>query len=393
MNRSTWLCSLLVAAFALSASAFAADGVINLGPEEIVQANGKNIVVPGYSVPSFEDWNNDNLKDLIVGEGGGGVNGRIRVYLNVGTEADPCFADFVYAQSEGKDLTVAPEGCLGCSPRLVPWSGVNHKDLLVGLGDGTVKIFLRIGADNESSFDSGATLKVGSTGTSTLDVGMRATPTLFDWNNDGLLDVVTGALDGGVHVYYNCGCGSAIPPHFYTSPIDGIFAQANGHDLLVPSGRSSPVIVDADGDGKQDILTGNTDGQILFYQNVGTDSLPLFGGYTMITSDGKPIDLSGAVRSRPSVCYWTGAKDGYWDLLVGYGDGKIRLYRGIPKAGDFNGSGTLDGEDFTVLVLALDQPVPPEGSPADLNHDGVVDNLDLGLFVGLWRTEHGAEKK
>ena len=47
-------------------------GVINLGPEEILKAGGQEIVVPGYSVPSFEDWNNDGREDLIVGEGGAG---------------------------------------------------------------------------------------------------------------------------------------------------------------------------------------------------------------------------------------------------------------------------------------------------------------------------------
>ncbi len=398
MKRLASLCLVFCAGSIVTASAFAAEGVINLGPEEIVQAGGKDIVVPGYSVPSFEDWNGDKLRDLIVGEGGGGAPGKIRVYLNRGTEADPCFTDYFYAQSYGKDLTFTPEGCLGCFPRLVPWSGVNHKDLLVGLGDGTVRICRNVGPDNEPWFDSGEEVTVGSSSISTLDVGMRATPLFLDWNNDGLIDIVTGALDGGIHVYYNCGCGTALPPHFYTSPVDGIFMQANGRDLLVPSGRSSPVIVDADGDGLKDVLTGNTDGQILFYKNVGTDTLPMFGGYTMVQSNGKPIDLSGALRSRPCLCYWTGdghfgPKDAYWDLLVGYGDGKIHLYRGIPKAGDFDGNGTLDADDFTVLVQALGKPVPPEGSPADLNGDGVVDNLDLRLFADLWLAEHGAEKK
>ena len=393
MIRSTWLCSILFAAGVLSASAFAEEGVINLGPEEIIQAHGQDILVPGYSVPSIEDWNNDKLKDLIIGEGGGGAPGRIRVYLNVGTESDPCFMSYFYAQSDGKDLSFTPEGCLGCFPRLVPWTGANHRDLLVGLGDGTVRIYQNVGPVNEPSFDSGTTVKVGSTGTSTLDVGLRATPAFLDWNNDGLIDVVAGALDGGVHLYYNCGCGTAIPPHFYTSPIDGVFAQANGHDLMAPGGRSSPAILDADADGKKDILTGNTDGQVLFYKNVGTDSLPMFEGYTMVQSDGQPIDLPGSVRSRPCVCYWTGAQDGYWDLLVGYGDGKIRLFRGISKVGDFNGNGTLDGEDFNVVVQALGIALPAQGSPADLNHDGVVDDLDLHLFVDLWRAEHGSDKK
>jgi hypothetical protein len=398
MKHLASLSILLLAGSLFVASAWADTGVINLGPEEIIKAKGKEIVVPGYSVPSFEDWNNDKLQDLVVGEGGGGATGKIRVYVNVGTEADPCFADYFYAQSNGKDLTGTPEGCLGCFPRVVYWDDDKKKDLLVGYGDGTVRIFLNIGTDNEPSFDGGNLVKVGYDNAYTLDVGSRATPTFLDWNNDGMTDIVVGALDGGIHVYYNCGCGGAVPPHFYTSPADGVFVQANGHDLLVPGSRSSPAIMDFDGDGKKDIITGNTDGQILFYKNVGTDALPIFAGYTMVQANGQPIDLAGSLRSRPSACYWTGdgnfgPKDGYWDLLVGYGDGKIRLYRGISKAGDLNGNGTLDGDDFTILVRALDKPVPAGGSACDLNHDGVVDNLDLHLFADLWLAEHDADTK
>lgn len=404
MGRLTSLSVMLAAGLLVSSSAWADPNIINLGPEEIVKAKGKEIVVPGYAVPSLADWNGDHLKDLIVGEGGGGSPGKIRVYLNVGTAADPCFADYFYAQVNGQDLTVTPLGCLGCFPRVIDWyqdlkdpkyQG-SRFDLLVGLGDGTVKVFenaqrglLNVGVGSLPSFNNGAALMVGATYSEALSVGARATPVLVDWNSDGELDLVVGGLDGGIHVYYNCGCGGYVPPRFSTSPTDGIFVQANGRDLLVPSGRSSPEIFDADGDGKKDILTGNTDGQILFYRNLGTDTLPIFAGYTYVQSNGQPIDLAGGLRSRPSVCYWTGAHDGYWDLLVGYGDGKIRLYRGLPKVGDFNGSGSLDGDDFTTLVQALDQPVPAGGSPCDLNKDGVVDNLDLRAFAELWLAEHG----
>jgi hypothetical protein len=398
MNRSVPLVVVFWAASLLPVSAFGQEGVIHLGPEEIIKAKGKEIVVPGYSVPSFADWNSEGLQDLIVGEGGGGAPGKIRVYPNMGTEADPCFADYFYVQSNGQDLTVTPEGCLGCFPRVVYWDEDTRKDLLVGLGGGTVKIFLNIASDNEPMFDAGANVKVGSEDAFNLDVGSRATPSLVHWNDDGMLDLVSGGLDGAIHIYYNCGCGGSVPPRFYLSISLGTYAQEKTYDLLVPSGRSSPVIFDADGDGKKDIITGNTDGLILFYKNIGTASLPLFSGYTLVRSNGVPIDLAGTLRSRPDVCHWTGTgrfgpKDDYWDLLVGYGDGKIRLYRGLPKTGDFNGDGAIDGEDFTMLVRALDQPVPPGGTPMDLNSDGAVDNLDLRLFADLWLTEHASKDR
>ena len=50
---------------------FGEDSLLNLGPERLVEADGVVIQLPGYSVPSFVDWNDDNLKDLLIGEGGG----------------------------------------------------------------------------------------------------------------------------------------------------------------------------------------------------------------------------------------------------------------------------------------------------------------------------------
>lgn len=394
MNRWKAVVTTILVVFILPMAGFAQAVVIDLGLEEFVQADGNDIVVPGYSVPSFEDWNNDLLKDLIVGEGGGSGDAKVRVYLNIGTEAEPQFGDSFYAQSDGRDLACPAQGCLGCFPRIVYWDEDDRKDLLIGRGDGTVKIFLNVADDNEPAFDAGSMIKVGSNDAWDLDVGARATPVPIHWNDDGMLDLVVGGVDGLIHIYYNCGCGGAVPPHFYFSSPDGLFAQENAHDLQVPGLRSSPVIMDLDGDGRKDLLTGNTDGQILFYANVELDSLPAFSGYSLVKSDGQPIDLPGSPRSRPFVCYWTGdghfgPTDGYWDLLVGAGDGKVRLYRGVPALGDFDADGGLDADDFTFIALALDQPVPPEGSPADLNADGLVDNLDLRLFADLWLVEHG----
>lgn len=98
--RSAALTVVFLLCLPLSASAD-----LLLGPEELVQANSINIDVPGYSVPSFVFWDGDTLMDLVVGEGGGGVTeGKVRVYLNVGTAQNPTFTDYFYVQSEGSDL-------------------------------------------------------------------------------------------------------------------------------------------------------------------------------------------------------------------------------------------------------------------------------------------------
>jgi hypothetical protein len=308
--------------------------LLNLGAEQIIQAGGSNVFVNGYSVPSYVDWDSDGRMDLVVGEGGGGYSdGKVRVYLNTGTASDPEFSSYSYVQSAGSDLTVLGSGCLGAFPRVVHWDGDGRKDLVVGQADGTVSVYLNTGTDSNPVFDSGTNLQVGSSGSKTnITVGSRATPTIVDWNNDGTEDLLVGCLIGQVFLYENVGSDDA--PDFVSTQ----YVQENGSNLSVPTARSSPVIMDLDGDGNKDILTGNTEGQLVFYSNVGTDGSPVFSGYELVESLGAAIDLGGYARSRPFVCDWTG--DGYLDILIGGSDGQVHLYQGVP-------------EPATVLLLGL----------------------------------------
>ncbi len=328
---------------------------LDLGPEELVLSDGNAIVVPGHAVPSLVDWNNDDLLDLVVGESSSENEAKVRVYLNVGSELHPRFSDYLYVQSGDNDLTCPTEEGLGCFPRVYYWDQDDRKDLVVGLADGTVKVFLNINTDEEPVFDQGSTEVVGFPPLP-LDVGQQAAPALMDWNRDGLLDLVVGALDGYIHIYENCGCeGSSIPPHFYFSSPEGNLAMQGELPLRVPSERSSPVVIDVDGDDLYDILTGNTEGQLLCYRNIGTESQPIFSDYTEVNTDGFPINIPGAPHSSPFACTWTGSGDGYPDVLVGADDGKIRLYRGIPQPGDIDLNGDVDVNDLSLLQQLLPQ--------------------------------------
>ncbi|MHC4743157.1 MAG: hypothetical protein ACYS8Z_14670, partial [Planctomycetota bacterium] len=185
----------IVFAAAIAADTCAADLRLRLGPEQLVQAAAADIEVPGYSVPSLADWNNDGLLDLITGEGSGSSPAaKVRVYINEGTESQPQFSTFFYAQSGGADLTCPGSGCMGCFPRVVYWNDDGIKDLLVGQADGRLKIFLGTGDDAAPTFDAGTFLKVGPAGSKIdIDVGIRATPCLVDWNNDTVTDLVVGS--------------------------------------------------------------------------------------------------------------------------------------------------------------------------------------------------------
>jgi hypothetical protein len=113
MNRHTGtLIPYMISAallFVVSTSLNAAGLV--LGPEQIVQAGGADLWVTGFSVPSFVHWDDDGLKDLVVGDGSGIAGyGRVRIYLNRGAPGSPEFTDYFYAQSNGSDLQSAGGG-------------------------------------------------------------------------------------------------------------------------------------------------------------------------------------------------------------------------------------------------------------------------------------------
>jgi len=60
----------------------------------------------GHLVPCMSDWNNDGKKDLIVGQLSGG---KIRLYLNHGTDSAPVFKDFSYLKAGGAEINL-PSG-------------------------------------------------------------------------------------------------------------------------------------------------------------------------------------------------------------------------------------------------------------------------------------------
>lgn len=312
---------MILAVLVTTVMAGSALGTLDLGPEQIVQADGADIFVNSYSVPSFADWNNDGLRDLIVGDGGGiQPMGRVRVYLNSGTTSEPVFTTHFYVVADGMQLSWPASGCMGVFPRVVYWDGDDRKDLLIGTSDGKVRIYLNTGTDTEPVFDGGTFVQVGYTTLEKVDIHVmaRATPVTADWNADGRKDLVVGSYDGKIHIFINEGTDSA--PDFWAET----FAQEDGADLSVPGGRSSPAICDVDADGNKDLITGNTQGQLLHYRNVGTDVAPAFSGYEAVLSEGVPIQLPSNPRSRPFACDWSG--DGYLDLLVGSADGLIHLF-------------------------------------------------------------------
>jgi hypothetical protein len=79
-----------------------------LEPPIHVTAGGKPIDVQyvGHAAPFYGDFDGDGVNDLLVGQF---HEGRLRVYRNLGTNAQPRFEDYVWF-GDGAENWRVPEG-------------------------------------------------------------------------------------------------------------------------------------------------------------------------------------------------------------------------------------------------------------------------------------------
>lgn len=143
-----------------------------------------------YSTPYVVDWNNDGKKDVLCGDGGGGVH----LLLNEGTNAGPRF-------NKATPLTEGPQNDpIECSSHSSPVAAdFNHdgkKDLLLGGYKGDIWFYENQGSDANPYFDRGVQLEAGG---AAIDVGKYARIEVVDWNGDGTLDLISGFEDGLGH--------------------------------------------------------------------------------------------------------------------------------------------------------------------------------------------------
>lgn len=110
-----------------------------------VQADYKTLDVRSNSSPCIVDWNGDGRFDLLVGC----WSGELFLFLNEGVPGQPVFGKPIKL-NDGK-LDVGSDS----SPDMADLNGDGKKDLIVGNEKGEVFIFLNIGKDQDPQFANG----------------------------------------------------------------------------------------------------------------------------------------------------------------------------------------------------------------------------------------------
>ena len=241
------------------------------------------------------------------------------MYLNAGSDSNPVFTTSVNLQAGGVDICLPSGGCGAPAPWVCDYDNDGKRDLLVGDGaNGYVYFYRNTNTDANPVLDTGVRLMVGS---SPLMVSLRATPYLYDWDGDGLNDLLCGNGYGNVYFFKNI--GAAQSPAYVT----GTLIKAGGADLNLGI-RSVVRIFDLDGDGAADLL-GSSDTGVYWCKNTGSRSAPALSLPVALRA---PVSGSGlqpiytGPRMRLDWVDWN--NEGVMDLMVGNLDGTISYFEG-----------------------------------------------------------------
>src|SRR5262249_36739103 len=111
-----------------------------------------------------------------------------------------------------------------------------------------------------------------------LDVGRASRPGLADLDGDGDPDLVSGDFYGGrFHYFENTGgvaAAAAFAPR--TGPANPLDGQSAITGSPYPLYGSSAGLVDLDGDGDFDLVSGASDPDFRYFENTGTAAHPAF---------------------------------------------------------------------------------------------------------------------
>ncbi|MCR5887792.1 FG-GAP-like repeat-containing protein [Hymenobacter sp. J193] len=203
------------------------------------------------------------------------------------------------------------------APAVTDLDGDGLLDMLVGNGYGDVVRF-------EQTMVNGSVFAPQSL--STISLSALARLAVTDVDGDGLLDLVTGDIDGNVRRFEQTAINSSV----FTSLDD---LTTNGTTAIVTGNSAAPAVTDIDGDGLLDLLVGNS-GRLRAYEQTvaqGTVFAPppppqdfLTTGNVVVDEGEEFEEYVQAGFAAPVVTDVDG--DGLLDILVGNSQGNVQRY-------------------------------------------------------------------
>ncbi|MBI1318806.1 MAG: VCBS repeat-containing protein [Candidatus Hydrogenedens sp.] len=294
----------------------------------------------------FADYDGNGARDLVLGIGvwadygwddawnergewqNGPLHGYVYVVPNTGTNDAPEYGEPFRVQAGGSDVDT-----YGCpSPNFADFDNDGDLDLLTGEFLDRLTYFENTGTRSEPVYAAGRFIQQDRK-TLHLDLQMLQV-VAFDWNQDGHTDVIVGKEDGRVVYLRHTGWQQGGVPLF-DPPV--YFQQEAVH--VKTGALSTPYGIDWDGDGDDDILSGDTAGYLNFVENLGGDP-PQWAAPVYLKADGETIRIqagpNGSIQG-PAEAKWGYTvlnaadwnHDGLPDLVINSIWGRVEWFENI----------------------------------------------------------------
>ena len=338
------------------------------------------IQLKANAAPTFWNWNSDKHPDLVVG----GREGFLSLRSHIPPERSPALRGWKLETEHWQNI----KSISYSTPHFADFDGDNKSDLMLGDAEGnllfwknggiitkddTKKISTLVLSENtlevEEEKEQQLETKIAfeapvsekdpeenepiepkfefvSARYGNLELGRRAFPAFMDIDGDNILDLIVGNKSGELRYYRR-----------EQNSVDAEWILESNNFLDYRGGKNSaPVFTDLDGDTDLDLLVGNQQGSIQYWENKGNFEIADF-----VYNPTPFIGVTGGRNSVPAVLDLNA--DGVNDLLVGNFLGQLYKYErtGISKSSRFE----LERRKYLNLDVGLGAiPII-----ADLNND------------------------
>lgn len=337
-------------------------------------ADGKTDIIVG--VGDWTDYGWDNAWNAAGEWTNGPLRGFVYLARNVGTSAAAVYDTPIKVQAEGQPVEVFGWP----SPNFADFDGDGDLDLLCGEFLDGFTWFRNTGSRQQPVYAAGIRLKLADGRPLAMDLQM-ITPTAIDWDRDGDQDLIVGDEDGRVALIEHTGQLADDGSPVFLAPV---YFQQEAEDLKCGA-LATPFGCDWDGDGDDDIISGNTAGYIQFFENLSGRGVetPRWAAPRFLTADGQIIRIqAGPNGSIQGPCE---ARWGYTTLTVADWDGD-----GLP---DIVASSILGRVHWYRNIGTRSQPQLAAARPIEVEWNGPPPELDYGWLkpqgkelLTQWRT-------